>query len=289
MRTRTNSLALALLATWSVGLDGRADWPLVRGDADATGVVTEPLKQPLEILWTYEADDSAFDATACIVDGIVYVGDVDGTFHAVKLDSGVAAWKKKFEDSGFIAGSAVVDGRIFCIDFNGAVRCLDVADGKEIWKVETESSLYAAPNVHESLVLIATDFGELRALDVKTGDQKWKFAIDQPLRCWPTVVGGRVLVAGCDGKLHAVDVANGEGVESIDIGGPADGMPAVSHGRVFFCTAGGVFHATTVNPLKSVWKYGQRGQGEIIHAAAVNDRAVVLGTHDKRVVALDPA
>ena len=34
--------------------------------------------------------------------------------------------------------------------------------------------------------------------------------------------------------------------------------------------------------------YGHRGQGETIHAAAVNGRAVVLGTHDKRVVALDP-
>ena len=44
-----------------------------------------------------------------------------------------------------------------------------------------------------------------------------------------------------------------------------------------------------VQPLESVWKYGQRGEGEIIHAAAVNDRAVVLGTHDKRCVALDPS
>jgi outer membrane protein assembly factor BamB len=86
-----------------------------------------------------------------------------------------------------------------------------------------------------------------------------------------------------------VDVASGVGVESIEIGGPADGMPAVSQGRVFFCTAGGVFHAMKVQPLEGVWKYGQRGQGEIIHAAAVNDHAVVLGTHDKRVVALDPA
>ncbi|HMP06131.1 MAG TPA: PQQ-binding-like beta-propeller repeat protein [Lacipirellulaceae bacterium] len=45
----------------------------------------------------------------------------------------------------------------------------------------------------------------------------------------------------------------------------------------------------TIEPLASVWKYGHRGDGETIHAAAVDSTAVVLGTHDKRVVALDPA
>jgi outer membrane protein assembly factor BamB len=209
MKTRINALAVAMAAICVVGLDARADWPLVRGDTAATGAVAEPLKQPLDILWTYETEDSAFDATAAIVDGIVYVGDVDGTFHAVKLDSGEAAWTKKFEDSGFIAGSAVVDGRIYCVDFNGVVRCLDVVDGKEIWKIETESSLYAAPNVHESLVLIATDFGELRALDAVTGDEKWKFAIDQPLRCWPTDRGRRAS-AGCRLRWKAARGGRGQ-------------------------------------------------------------------------------
>jgi outer membrane protein assembly factor BamB len=96
-------------------------------------------------------------------------------------------------------------------------------------------------------------------------------------------------VAGCDGKLHAVDVNTGQALESLDIGGPADGMPAVANGRVYFCTAGGVFHAMSIKPLASLWKFGQKGDNEVIHAAAVNDQAVVLGTHDKTVVALDPA
>jgi outer membrane protein assembly factor BamB len=66
-------------------------------------------------------------------------------------------------------------------------------------------------------------------------------------------------------------------------------MPAVSGGRVYFCTASGVFHAMTIKPLASIWQFGHRGQGEEIHAAAVTDKAVILGTHDKRVVALDLA
>ncbi len=264
------------------------DWPLIRGDANATGAVDAPLNGPLDILWTYESEESAFEATASIVGGIVYVGDIDGTFHAIKLADGSKAWTRKFEDTGFIAGSAVRDDRIYCIDFNGVVRALALKDGAELWKFETETALYAAPNVDGEHVLIATDSGDLIALGAADGKEVWTFTIDQPLRSWPTVVEGRVLVAGCDGLLHSVDAATGKDLESIDIGGPADGMPAVIDGHVYFCTAGGMFHGMTIKPLASVWKFGQKGQSEQIHAAAVNDQAVVLGTHDKRIVALNP-
>jgi outer membrane protein assembly factor BamB len=267
-----------------------ADWPLVRGDAAATGAVADALPQPLDILWTYEAPDSGFETTASIVDGVVYVGDVDGTFHAVKLADGQPVWTKKFEETGFVAGSAVVDGRIYCVDYNGIVRCLQTENGETIWEFNTDTSLYAAPNVYEGIVLLAADSGQLFALDAVTGEQKWEpFTIDQPLRCWPTVVAERVLIAGCDGRLHLVDVNTGKDVESIDIGGPADGMPAVLGDRVFFCTAGGVFHGMSIKPLESLWQYGHRGQGEEIHAAAATADAIVLGTHDKRMVALQPA
>jgi outer membrane protein assembly factor BamB len=266
------------------------DWPLIRGDAKATGAVAEALPQPLDIVWTYEAEGSGFETTASIVDGVVYAGDVDGTFHAVKLGDGKPVWTRKFDETGFVAGSAVVDGRLYCVDFNGMVRCLNAADGEPIWEFNTDTALYAAPNVHDGIVLIAAESGQLFGLDAATGKPKWEpFTIDQPLRCWPTVVGGSVLVAGCDGKLHLVEVATGKGVDSIDIGGPADGMPAVSGDKVFFCTASGVFHAMTIKPLASVWQYGHRGQGEEIHAAAVTDNAVVLATHDKKIVSLAPA
>ena len=261
----------------------------MRGDASATGAVADALPRPLDIVWTYDSKGSAFEATAAIVDGIVYVGDVDGTFHAVKLADGQPAWTRKFEDSGFIAGTAVAEWphllrRLQRRWFIAWTR----PTATEKWKFDSESSLYAAPNVYEGRVLIVTDGGELASLDAETGERQWTFTIDQPLRCWPTVVAGRVLVAGCDGLLHAVDVETGNDLESIDIGGPADGMPAVAGGRVYFCTAGGVFHAAEVKPLKSLWQYGQKGQSEEIHAAAVSDKAVVLGTHDKRVVALGP-
>lgn len=290
MKPRTKQLVACTIAvlTLASSLRAHADWPLVRGDAYATGAVKEKLTRPLDVLWTYEAPDSAFEATAAIIDGVVYVGDVDGTFHAIDLKTGKAVWTRKFEDSGFVSGTAVVGDGIYCVDFTGMIRRLKRDGGEEVWHMQTDTELYAPPNVHDSLVLLATEAGDLFALTAADGKEKWKFTIKEPLRCWPTVVDGRVLVAGCDAHLHAVDVTNGTELESIKIGGPADSMPAVLGDKVYFCTAGGVFHAMTTKPLAEVWKFGQSGQGQEIHAAAVCDEAVVLGTHDKRIVAFEP-
>ena len=293
-----------LAAVW-IGPVALADWPLIRGDASARGVVKTPVGSALQELWTFEAEDSGFEATAAIVDGIVYIGDVDGTFYALRIADGSVAWKQKFSDdlrvtgdkavwnaegldTGFLNGAAVADGRIYCTDYNGILRCLDAADGRLLWSLNTDSELYAAPNVHEKCVLLVTESGELLCLDAERGDVEWTFAIDQPLRCWPTVVAGRVLVAGCDARLHAVDLETGEAEESIEISGPPDSMPAVSNGRVYLCTAGGVFHAISIVPLEIAWQFRHPGQGEDLHGAAVTAESIIFGTHNKQVVALDP-
>jgi outer membrane protein assembly factor BamB len=278
--------ALALRCSEAVEAD---DWPLVRGGPLATGLSEDSLKAPLETVWTYSSEKGDIEATASIVGGVVYVGDIEGTFHALDLATGKEIWKREFPDTGFVSGTAVVGGSVYCVDYNGILYKLSAADGAEQWRYESDSSLYAAPNVVDSHVLLVTEAGELLSLDAADAKLQWKFAIDQPLRCWPTTVDGQIFVAGCDGKLHVIDMNSGAETGSIDIGGPADSIPAVQGGRVFFCTAGGVFHAMTIKPLAEVWKYGHRGQGEEIHGAAVCDRAVVVGTHDKRLVALDPA
>ena len=57
----------ALLAATGLGRQrtaGGADWPLIRGDAQATGAVADPLQPPLDVLWTYRAEKSGFEATA---------------------------------------------------------------------------------------------------------------------------------------------------------------------------------------------------------------------------------
>ena len=83
------------------------DWPVVRGDVLGSGVAQTALPDSLDVLWSYNApEDAGFDATPVIVNGVVYVGDNAGAFHAVRLADGQPVWTKTFEDSGFAAGAA---------------------------------------------------------------------------------------------------------------------------------------------------------------------------------------
>ncbi len=186
-----------------------ADWPSARGNANATGATAEALPADLQLLWKHSAGESGYEATAVISAGIVYVGDVDGTFSALRLADGSEVWNQKFEDAGFIAGAAIADNRLFVGDFNGIIRALDASDGALLWQAEAKGESYAAPNALAERVLVTSEAGELLSLDPASGELQWQFQIEAPLRCWPTVVEGRVLLAGCDERLHAVDVLTG--------------------------------------------------------------------------------
>jgi outer membrane protein assembly factor BamB len=288
-RIRVNPRPLFFLALLSA-IAVAEDWPVVRGNTNATGVAQSELADELELKWEYTTEDSAFEATPVIVAGVVYIGDADGTFHAVELATGEAKWTQKFEDAGFVAAAAVKDDALYVGDYNGMVRRLSTADGKQAWEFDAETEVYAGPSLSGENVLITTEGGVLFCLNVADGKEVWRFTIEAPLRCSPIVVNGRALLAGCDGKLHAVDVSTGKEVTSLAIDGPTGSTPAIVEGVAYFGGESGLFQAIDVpadDDMKLVWKYKdpRRGQG-IRSAAAVNDDVVIYGSQGKAVYCL---
>lgn len=266
-----------------------ADWPFFRGDPLATGAIKEELPADLDVIWKHTLSNSGYEATAIIVGGIVYVGDVDGTLYAYRLSDGSEIWKTKFEDSGFLAGAAFHEHRLYVGDFNGIVRGIDATNGQELWQYQTKGEAYAAPNVVDRRVLVSTEAGELVSLTAESGELQWQFQIEAPLRCWPTVVDGRVLLAGCDERVHAVDVTNGKEVAGVDIDGPTGATPAMFKGHALFGTEQGSFYS--IDPKMAItWRHVDPENIDAIHtAAAVDERVAVYGTQGKTVYALKPA
>src|SRR5262249_53603785 len=119
---------------FSCGLAHAADWPLVRGDVRGTGVAQADVSNLPQLLWKFAAGkDSGFDATAVVSQGVIYIGDDNGVFHAVKLEDGSELWRKEYSDDSFSAGAAVEKTRVYAGDMNGVVYCFATADGKELW------------------------------------------------------------------------------------------------------------------------------------------------------------
>ena len=282
--------ALVWLGTALITGAGASDWPVVRGDARASGASSLSLPEKLELLWEVTAEESGFEATAVIANGTVFVGDVDGTFYALDLSNGKQVWKRTFEDSGFISGAAVEGSQLVVTDFNGIIRCLDTASGDPRWEFEADSESHAAPNISGNLVLVVTEAGTLVAVDKTSGELKWRFRIDAPLRCWPTVVEGRVLLAGCDERLHAIDTASGEEVASREIDGPTGCTAARMGDFVFFGTEMGTLYSIGASDYQVQWRYNDPEHNSPIRAsAAVGEQAVVFSNDGKMVYALNPS
>jgi outer membrane protein assembly factor BamB len=268
---------------------GITDWPLARGNSLSNGVVAGKLPDELDVVWKYKVEGGAFEATAVIEDGLVLVGDLDGTFYALDLASGEAKWTFK-SDIGFTAAAAVKDGRVYVGNLDGKLHCLSIADGKELWSFAAQAEINGGPNFHGKNVLFGSQDASLYCLDAASGMQVWKLSIDDQIRCAPTIVEDRVFLAGCDGKLHIIDVLVGKEVASEPIDSPTGSTPAVLGDRVYFGTEGGVFLCIDWKKPAIEWKYQneQRSQAYRSSAAVAKD-IVVFGGRDKFVHALDPA
>lgn len=264
------------------------DWPLVRGDALATGVAASSLPDSLDLLWKYTVPKGAFAATPLIVDGTVYIGDLDGAMRAIDLATGAEKWKFTAQ-SGFNASAAYRQGRLYLGDSDGLFYCLRAADGKVQWTFRTDGEIDSSANFFHDNVLFGSQDSTLYCLDAATGKVVWKYKTADQIRCPPTVVDDRAFVAGCDGKLHIIDVSKGESAGEVDIESPTGCTPAVQGSVVYFGTEAGTFFAIDWKQAKILWHWLDKVHTDSLRSsAALTPEAVIFGGRDKRVRALEP-
>lgn len=260
-------------------------WPVFRGNAACDGVAAGSLPDKLKVVWKKSFKDGAFDATATIVDGTVYVGSFDGNLYALDLADGKEKWKFHTE-LGFKAAAAVRDGVVYVGDVDGKFYALDAATGKENWSAESNAEINAGANFYQDKVLFASQDGGLYCLARADGKLAWKYTIDNMIQCSPTVVENRCFLAGCDGKLHIVNLDNGQGLAQLDIKDPTLSTPAAVGDRVYFGTQGGRFLAIDWKQENTVWSYEPKRKNPLLSSAAVAQGVVVFGGKDREIHAL---
>lgn len=293
--TAVGILMLFAAAATAAGPDeAPADaWPMMRGTLAGTGRSATRLSFPLVERWRRTIDKTAFEATPVIADGTIYIGDLDGTFHAVALDTGETRWNFK-ADVGFPAAAAVSpDGALPVVvvgDVGGLVRALDHTTGEVRWDYRTEAEISGGPTIIASddgqRVLIGSQDATLSCLRLADGTVAWTHEIGDQIRCSPTVAGGSVFVAGCDGSLHVIDAATGKETAAVPIDGPTGTTPAAHEGRIFFGTEGGVFYGIDIAPARAAWKTAAGMKGRTYRSsAAITGELAVVGSRGRAIEA----
>ena len=264
-------------------------WKLFRGNEFATGEAKSCLPDKLDLLWKYEIKGGAFEATPAIIDGVCYVPDLDGFWHAINLTDGKEKWKKKTDAFAFAASPAFKDDRLYVGDIDGFFYCYDLT-GKEIWKFEAGAEISSSATFYKDKVLFGCQDARLYCLDRKTGKPAGfeKIEVQDQIRCSPTVVADRSFVAGCDGHLHIIDLNAGKELAAIEIDSPTGVTPAIMGDNVFFGTEAGEVFAIDWKKAEVKWRFTERSRREIRSSAAVSERMLVVGSRSKNVYGIDP-
>jgi len=279
-------------------------WPMSRGCPEGTGRSAAKLSLPLAEHWHRDFDKTAFGATPVIAGGTIYVGDLDGTFHALALADGKTTWSFKAESAGFPSAAAVslttAEPFVVVGDDTGVVRAFDRASGTLAWEYETDGEISGGPTIIPPTagaagepgqrVLVGSQDASLSCLALADGRLLWKHEIADQIRCSPTVADGRVFLAGCDGKLHVIDVATGTEQAAVPIDGPTGTTPAAHEDRVFFGTEGGGFFAIDFRAAGVAWKTAPAANAQAYRSSAtVADGLAIVGSRGKAVEAFSIA
>jgi outer membrane protein assembly factor BamB len=299
------SLRLVVAAERPVDAAPADTWPMARGCPAGTGRSATTLPLPLAEAWHRDFEKTAFGAVPVIAAGRVYVGDLDGTFHALAVETGTTAWTFKAEAAGFPSAAAFVPAGpgqprplVVVGDDTGVVRGFDAETGGVVWDFETDGEISGGPTVIASAtgsrVLVGSQDASLSCLAAATGTLLWKHSIADQIRCSPTVAdtdaGPRVFLAGCDGKLHVLDAADGTERAAVAIDGPTGTTPAAVMDRVYFGTEGGFFFAIDFLKAEVAWRKPAAQPGQSYRSsAAVGDGVAIVGTRGRAVEALSLA
>jgi outer membrane protein assembly factor BamB len=163
-----------------------------------------------------------------------------------------------------------------------------------------------APFYEIPFVLHRVDGFEVKArpaFPARRAEPVWTFDAGSPLWAGATCAAGRVYAGGDDGRLHALDAATGEERWGFAAGGPIRTRATFADGSLYFQADDGWLYKLDAAGGKQVWRtlvtdkkierlpfddpksrYDRFGAD-----VTVADGRLYVGTHDGRVLALEPS
>ncbi len=173
--------------TYSGTVDGRRFSPLTQ--------ITPGNVKNLELQWVWQAKSiEKFEATALVVDGVLYTIQAPNDVYALDAATGRIFWSLDYTPApetrvccGRVnRGLAILGDTLYMGTLDAHLLAIDARNGKILWNttVGTAADRYAithAPLIVKDKVIVGTAGGDgpirgyIAAYDAKTGKQAWRF------------------------------------------------------------------------------------------------------------------
>ena len=273
-----------------------SSWASFRNGPQKLGVADSKLPEKLELLWKYPTEQGVVVAAA-IVDEHVYVGAMSGKLLCLDRRRGKRRWSYRSIDDpdpeafapGFFAAPTVTTDTVYIGDEEGVFHAVNRATGKKRWTFNTEGKIASGATIHGDRVLFASHDGFLYYLKVADGSVAWKFPVDGPINCSPAIADKFTFAAGCQaGDVFVVDLQTGQQRGRISLETNVLATPAVLGDFFYIGTSSSEVLAVNWKQEKVVWRYKDPARDfPYGSSAAVTDKYVVVGGHDKQLHCID--
>jgi outer membrane protein assembly factor BamB len=197
--TTTTAAPAAAAASWT---QPNAD---LAGTRDVQSSVNSSNVSKLGVAWTVPMTAKAglvgnFAATPVVVNGVVYIQDLDSGVFAIKMSTGKVLWHKQYNSPNVGPdGVSVVGGTVYGAT-NSNAFALSASTGEQLWSKKLirnkGEGIDMAPAVHDGTVYVSTVPGNgvngfylgdgvavLWAMNAKTGKTLWKWN-EVPTSLW---------------------------------------------------------------------------------------------------------
>jgi outer membrane protein assembly factor BamB len=270
--------------------DAPPDVQMFRGNPEHSGESPGPgpNSEP-EVLWKVKTG-GPMKTSPALVDGVLYVGSLDGHVYAFDHATGEERWR--FDTGGSPqANPTVTDGLVFVGDNNpwqsdGTLFVLDAGDGHERWRLADAQT--SAPLVVDGTLYTGTSDGVFHAFDAVDGTEQWRVA-STPLSRGATLADGILYFGGKDEYVYALDAATGEERWRYQTEGGQLGTVAVVDGMAYATAFDGPadqLYALDAASGEERWRFAINAR---LQPPAVKDGVVFLPGGDGSVYALDAA
>lgn len=181
------------------------------------------------------------------------------------------------------------------------------------WVFKTNGKIFSSPIVHDGIVYVGSEDGNLYAIDEKTGETHWKFKTGGAVHSSPAVFKNTVYIGSFDGYYYAIDAKTGQLKWKFKSGGekwsgeisflglkPVDKYmedlwdfflsspvinPDKQNSSVFFGSSDGNVYALNANTGELKWKFEVKGS---IHCSPVlYKNTLYIGSWDANLYAKD--
>jgi len=285
------SLEYDLTARWGSAEEMKAmlqATPSFTTQAPITGArqapaAARPQAVATELVWSFKCEDEV-RSSACVSNGMLYIGCYDTNLYALDAGRGEFRWKHATE-GGISSSPTIWQDMVIVGSEDGALYSLDTRRGTLRWSFRTAKPIRSSPRVEDRVVFFGSDDQHFYALDGLRGTMIWKHRSWMPIRSSACIAGSSVYVGGNDGHVYCFDIRNGALRWKQRTQQPVISSPVFSEGLIFVGSMDNNFYALDGEGGWPAWRF--RTNHYVNSSPCVVGTRVFIGGVDGMMYALE--